>query len=241
MAFVPKRMPETETNLPPERVSEMFDVARNMTRNQPPEERRIAVVTPGRNIIPFMCPRPGSMPPEHVEPIENLFPSKKPLDIAVIAYTEMSHFIDKHGQNPGGANEAIPFFGYLLGMGYAGHSVVIFEGHPSALEIGCDLADALVVDDAMIRFLSKDWGEQALRRMRSEKIIIFGRNGQLSAYQTPLPPVQQLSGAMSQEAEKAMAAMDKGDVRNSLAFLDKAIQRWPGIGFLYYLRGRYSQ
>jgi hypothetical protein len=38
----------------------------------------------------------------------------------------------------------IPFLGHLLGMASTGHSVVVFEGHASALGPACREADLLI-------------------------------------------------------------------------------------------------
>jgi hypothetical protein len=56
-------------------------------------------------------------------------------------------------------------------MAYIGHSVWIFEGHPSALAAGCKGADLLIVDDAMVPHLAPDW--QLVASSESPKLQIY--------------------------------------------------------------------
>ncbi len=107
-----------------------------------------------------------------VKPIEQMFPSASPLNIAVIAMTEL-------GAVRANLAKAIPFVGYLLGMGYLGHSVIVFEGHPSALSAACHDADVLLVDGGMIPFLERGWVESARQAMRNFRLLIFGRDGRV--------------------------------------------------------------
>jgi hypothetical protein len=77
-------------------------------------------------------------------------------------------------------NQFIPFLGYLIGMAYLGHSVVVFEGHPSALSIACRDADLLIVDGAMLQHLQKDRVTVATSVLRKRKILVFGRDGKIA-------------------------------------------------------------
>jgi hypothetical protein len=136
------------------------------------EGRRIAILTPGRMTMFQPCPPPGSVAPNMVKPIEQMFPSASPLNIAVIAMTEL-------GAVRANLAKAIPFVGYLLGMGYLGHSVIVFEGHSSALSAACHDADVLLVDSGMIPFLERGWVESARQAMRNFRLLIFGRDGRV--------------------------------------------------------------
>jgi len=136
-------------------------------------QRYIVVMTPGRTLMIQPCPRPNSMPPEHVQAIEKIAPAGSPLKIAVIAFTQLDSLMEKE-------QKAIPFLGYLLGLSYLGHTVVVFEGHPSALEAGCRDAGMLIVDGAMVPHLQKDWMAAAWGVMRSgADILVFGRDGKV--------------------------------------------------------------
>jgi hypothetical protein len=78
------------------------------------------------------------------------------------------------------ANALIPFLGYLMGMAFDGHTVVVFEGHPSALAAGCEGSTLLLVDQAMIKHLQADWPSVAASAMSAPNILIFGRDGSLA-------------------------------------------------------------
>ncbi len=135
-------------------------------------QRHIVIVTPGRMLMSQPCPRPGSMKAEALGPIEAIAPSTTRLRIAVIAFTQLDRLLKN-------VADAIPFAGYLWGLGYVGHTVVVFEGHPSALKAGCRDADMLIVDEAMVPHLQRDWASVAWGVMRAPQILIFGRHGTL--------------------------------------------------------------
>ncbi len=135
-------------------------------------QRHLVIVTPGRMCMMNPCPRPGTMQASVVAAIEQLAPSSKPLTIAVIALTELRSL-------RASLAKAIPFVGYLLGLAYVGHTVVVFEGHASALRAGCRDADLLIVDEAMIPFLSPDWLSVAWSVMRAPQALVFSRTGTL--------------------------------------------------------------
>lgn len=137
-----------------------------------PGQHRLVIVTPGRMCMMHKCPRPGSMRAGDVAAIEQIAPSSNPLSIAVIAFTELRALRESLAK-------AIPFAGYLLGLAYVGHTVVVFEGHPSALRAGCRDADVLIVDEAMIPVLPRDWLTVAWSVMRTPQALVFGRNGSL--------------------------------------------------------------
>ncbi|HET8999960.1 MAG TPA: hypothetical protein VFP86_09970 [bacterium] len=136
-------------------------------------QRYIVIMTPGRTLMIQPCPPPNSMSPEHVQAIEKIAPAGTPLNIAVIAYTRLDSLMEKE-------QKAIPFLGYLLGLSYIGHSVLVFEGHPSAFKAGCRDADLLIVDAAMVPHLQRDWMAAAWGVMRSgADIVEFGRDGKV--------------------------------------------------------------
>src|SRR5258708_25033443 len=75
--------------------------------------------------------------------------------------------------------KGIPFFGYLLGLCYVGHNVLVFEGHPSALAAGVADAQLVIVDGAMIPFLQANWAEIILEQTPPPRILVFGREGKI--------------------------------------------------------------
>jgi hypothetical protein len=175
--FTP-RMPEVD--VPPD-LDARFARARRIAsgdevvaspRGRVEGQRHLVIVTPGRMCMMQPCPRPGSMQADTVAAIEQVAPSSKPLTIAVIALTELSAL-------RANLAKAIPFVGYLFGLAYLGHTVVVFEGHASALRAGCRDADLIIVDEAMIPFLSRDWLTVAWSVTRTPQALVFGRTGSL--------------------------------------------------------------
>jgi hypothetical protein len=122
-------------------------------------ERRIGIVTPGRMIMFVPAPRPGSIAKEFVAQVSQLLPSAKPLNITFAGYTQLEALMQDKAK-------CIPQLGQLLGFAYIGHSVVVFEGHPSAFEYALRDSDVLMIDSGMLPFLQTDWVDLALRVMR---------------------------------------------------------------------------
>jgi len=183
-ALFQPRMPEVDT---PPNLEEIFAKARKVgTGELSPTNskgRHTAVVTPGRMVMMHPCPEPGTMSPTAVESVEKLLPSTTKRQIAVIAYTDLRAM-------RADLMKTIPFYGMLTGMAYIGHSVWIFEGHPSALRVGCRDADILIVDEEMIPFLQADWIETATAVMRTPLIYKHHRRTfSLLKVFPPLTPV----------------------------------------------------
>ena len=164
-------MPEVDA---PEKIDNVFEDARRAARGEtrPPgtkqDERYYVVVTPGRMVMYKPCPPPGSISRGQVAQIERLLPSSVKRNIAVIANTELEAMMKE-------ISKAIPFVGMLMGFAYIGHAVWIFEGHATALQAGCREADLLIVDSAMVPFLSEDWIEVARGVMRNDEIYLHHR------------------------------------------------------------------
>jgi hypothetical protein len=132
--------------------------------------RYIVIVTPRRQLMLCPCLIEGTMADEQVATLERMVPSDVKRNIAVIALNEFSGTNDVVK-----INSVIPFYGILLGLGYIGHAVWVFEGHPSALAAGCRRADALMVDSGMIPFLQEDWLDVAASVMRDVAIYVHDR------------------------------------------------------------------
>jgi hypothetical protein len=164
-------MPQVDT---PQKIEDIFADARRAARGEtrPPgagtDECFYVVVTPGRMVMYKPCPPAGSMPAEQVAPIERMLPPAVKRNIAVIANTELQAVMKE-------ISKAIPFVGMLMGFAYIGHAVWIFEGHATALQAGCREADLLIVDGAMVQFLSKDWIQAAQGVMRNKEIYVHDR------------------------------------------------------------------
>jgi hypothetical protein len=166
------RMPEVDIR---EDIEEVFIRAREAADQSKEGEdgllrRQVIIVTPGRLLIAKECPIPPELPAEALEMLIGLAPPNPPRKIAVIAYTLLEALKSD-------LRRAIPFIDILLGFGTLGHSMWIFEGHPSALTAGCREADLLLVDSAMLAELEMagNWQETALAAMRGNEIKVIAR------------------------------------------------------------------
>ena len=148
--------------------------------NQDKGQRYICIITPGRVYLSVPCPGPGSMSPEELDFEIELLPPSRPLNITVITYNLLEAIL-QNVTDPnvdaetmmGNLGECIPFLGFLLAFSYIGHSVIAFEGHPSAFESGVRNSDVLLVDSGMVPFLQGDWVEVAFQIMRPNGRILF--------------------------------------------------------------------
>ncbi len=163
------RMPEVDES---PKIEDIFKQARQVaaegTTPGKGKNRHVVFVTPGRMLMMQPCPAPGSMKPEQVQAIEKIMSSKTKRNVAVIAYTQLEALQASLAQT-------IPFFGLLMGMAYIGHSVWVFEGHPSALAAGSRESDLLIVDNGMVPFIQEDWIQVASGAMRRPLIFAHER------------------------------------------------------------------
>jgi hypothetical protein len=132
-------------------------------------ERCIAIITPTRDVIGHPWPAPDKMPPDVILSARQLLPPCTRATISVISHTVRS-------QTTEDMSRCIPFLGYLGAFASIGHSVVVFEGHPSAFESGVRNTDVLLVDSGMLPFIQKDWLEVARKTMLpNSKILLHDR------------------------------------------------------------------
>jgi hypothetical protein len=144
----------------------------------------VALVTPGRVIVPIPCPPRGSFGPELIARVRLIVPEDEPQAITVIAFNdvlkaEVPDRLKRQGVTPELVSLLIPFLGYLLGVASIGHSVVVFEGHSSALALACWDADLLIVDEAMLTLMQPGSVSVASRAMRKSRMMVFGRDGRI--------------------------------------------------------------
>ncbi len=132
--------------------------------------RQIIIVTPGRLLVGKDCPLAAAFTKEQLAILERFIPRSPQIQISVIAYTQL----DALKQD---MRRAIPFIDFLLGFSALGHSVWVFEGHPSSLSAGCRDADLLLVDSGMLPDLENDpgWRETALKAMRGKEVKLISR------------------------------------------------------------------
>ena len=137
-------------------------------------QRAIGILTPGRMVMLVPAPKPGGVPDQFVTQVRALLSSDKPLNIAAISFTALEPLMKDKAKS-------IPMLGQLLGFAYVGHNVLVFEGHPSALEHALRGADLLWIDSAMLPFLQKNWIDVTYRVLPPRpRIVVFDRkSGQL--------------------------------------------------------------
>lgn len=124
-------------------------------------QRHVAIITPGRMISLAPAPRPNTKSEKELAPIKGLLPSEKPLYITAISYTKLEAYLADETKL-----KCIPFLGFLAGFAYLGHNVIVFEGHPSALEFGVKNSDVLFIDSAMLPFMGDNWADLVFTAMK---------------------------------------------------------------------------
>ncbi len=160
--------------------------------DEAPGQRRVAVITPGRLIMSIPCPPPDAVSEEMLAGIRRIVPQEPKRAIAVVAYNELALQDARTAEE---MNSRIPFLGYLMGMAFDGHTVVVFEGHPSALKTGCQNSDILIVDEAMADLLQEDWVPVAAGVMKDPRILVFGPDGSIAELDPTRRPPAKAEGA----------------------------------------------
>jgi len=121
-----------------------------------PGQRCLGILTPGRMTMFVPAPKPGTVPPEFVQQVEQRLPAEPRLNVTAIAFTELQPLMQDMAR-------CIPHLGQLLGFAYVGHNVIVFEGHSSAFEAAISDSGLVLIDSGMLPFLQKDWAEAAFR------------------------------------------------------------------------------
>lgn len=178
------RMPEVDVW---EDMEETFIAARRMAAD--PQEPAIAIVTPGhRMVLPVaigLIPPAERQSPKYAE-LAGFVSLSQSQNVTAICMTDLSTGLQdvyRPEDPPFTGSRAIPFFGYLMALGALGHNVLIFEGHPSTLAMGCRDAEVLIVDGGMVPFLQTDWMAVARSVMRpGHKGFIFHRDGAIERF-----------------------------------------------------------
>lgn len=168
--FQPQQMPEVEV---PRDMDGFFADARTKSLAVGPGgKRNLILITPGRLMVGIPCAEPGTMDHMAAGALQKL--PDPPRNVTAIAFNKVENVHNWQQIVP-----TIPFLGFLLGFGYVGHSVIIFEGHRSALAAGLKDADLLMVDEAMIPHLQPDWLDVAYAQMRKPQIMMVTRDQQV--------------------------------------------------------------
>jgi hypothetical protein len=113
-----------------------------------------------------------SVSPQMIASVEQTIPSTVKCNVAVIADTKWAEQASPSIQL---ANQAIPFFGMLMGFTFIGHSVWVFNGSANLLSSGCRSADLLIVDSASLAQLVGNWRNVAQSAMRNPQVVVHDR------------------------------------------------------------------
>lgn len=165
-------MPRVDT---PDDLASVFKLARQLSADFQ-STRSVAIVTPGRMILPIACPPADAVSTDMLQALRQVVPEQPKQTISVIANNNL---VPAGALNVPDASALIPFLGYLLGLAFDGHTVVVFEGHPSALAMGCSGSTLLLVDEEMSEHLPSDWVATAAAAMDTPAILMFCRDGTL--------------------------------------------------------------
>jgi len=162
------QMPEVVV---PANIGEIFENVRKIAAGEK-GQGGLVILRPNRTYL--TVPRMPESPElkKFADGLGHLIPAGVQRNVAVISCTE---FGAEPTPSVAEVNNAIPFFGLLMGLSYLGHAVWVFEGHPSALQAGCWNADALLVDSAIIPLLPTDWQDTARAAMRNANILVHDR------------------------------------------------------------------
>jgi len=134
-------------------------------------EGQIAIVRPDGQFL-LLRPSKHTAPPQIVAAVERMIPPTSKRNVAVIGDTSWALDCKATLQT---ANQAIPFFGLLMGCAAIGHAVWVFGSASGALDVGCREADVLIVDDACLPMLPEGWQSNAAKVMRNSEILIHDR------------------------------------------------------------------
>jgi hypothetical protein len=163
-------MPEVQVDVDLDKV---FASARAVARGEaiPSQEikgRHVVIVTPERKLLLQPCPQPGALPTAQIAQMERFLPAQLKRRIAVIACNDTAMLMAS-------LEKTIPFVRMLVSLAYLGHTVWVFEGHDSALAVGCKHADVVLVDEGMVPHLSPEWLITVRQAMRRSSIYLYDR------------------------------------------------------------------
>jgi hypothetical protein len=135
-------------------------------------QRQIAVLRADARFMSIPAPDRAAAPAEAVAAVEKMLPSSTQRNIAAIGDTGWT----VNAPSIAAANQAIPFFGMLMGFATIGHAVWVFDAStPALLTAACGQADLLIVDSARIASLPQDWEGIAKKAMRGSQILVHDR------------------------------------------------------------------
>jgi hypothetical protein len=151
---------------PSERLDHIFAPIREKAA-----QRQLVILRPdGR---PMVLPALEKGPPDAMASVEKILPSSVKRNVAVLGDTGWTM---GHKPSLQTANQAIPFFGLLMGFTTIGHAVWIFNTTVSGvLSAACRDADVLIVDGEQLASLPPGWQGSAQKAMRNPQILVHDR------------------------------------------------------------------
>ena len=135
-------------------------------------QAKLVVVPPEGDCLLLPAMAASSVRPAMVAAVEKVIPSAFAKNVAVIGNTTWNPYVPPDVQT---MNQAIPFFGILMGFTFIGHAVWVFDGSGDQFALGCRDADILLVDGASIPGLGPGWIADARTIMRGRRIRIHDR------------------------------------------------------------------
>lgn len=142
--------------------------------------RQIVILRPDGKVMMMPSMDPARTPPAAGAAVERMMPSTVKRKVAVIADTAWTLAAAPTLVT---ANQAIPFFGLLMGLASIGHAVWIFDAAAvPALVAGCRSADVVIVDSERLASLPSGWHAA----VRGPQILIHDRvSYQLRKFEPP--------------------------------------------------------
>lgn len=134
-------------------------------------QRFIVVLRPDGRTMALPALEKG--PPDAMASVEKMLPSSVQRNVAVVGETTWA-MADKPSVQA--ANQAIPFFGLLMGFATIGHAVWVFNTTASAvLSAACRNADVLIVDGSWVAALPPGWQASVQKTMRNPQVLVHDR------------------------------------------------------------------
>lgn len=150
----------------------------------------IAIILPDRDIT--TVPANDHIDSNKASQINALLGNQTPCNITVVGMTEtpeakpglLDRLFGRQPETPDitdSIDDAIPFFKYVRDVAGMGNNVIVFEGDD--LAVGCNRADAVIVDGGLIPDLDLGWLNTIKNVMTHQpaKVLVFSREGRVQS------------------------------------------------------------
>ena len=130
----------------------------------------VVVRSDGKNILLPALDK-AAVSAQMIAAVEQILPSSLKRNVAVIGDTAWA-MADKPDLRM--ANQAIPYFGLLMGLCTIGHAVWLFPARSVAvLAAGCRDADVLITDSQHLTTFPAGWQDAVAKTMREPKMLVY--------------------------------------------------------------------